>query len=182
MIWGTGSPRREFLYVDDLADACVFLMERFEGEQHINVGTGEDVTIRELAEIVRQIVYPEARLTFDSSRPDGMPRKLLNVSRIHALGWRHRIALGTGLSRPTNGSCSTRTTHNAGCRRRARCRPARHDPACLTSGPRLPLPYQGAPSYRLRHGWRARGFRRGLPPVRIESLRSDEAALSVRCS
>ncbi len=97
VIWGTGSPRREFLHVDDLADACVFLMERFEDEQHINVGTGEDLTIRDLAEMVRQIVYPEARLTFDSSKPDGMPRKLLNVSRIHALGWRHRIALRDGI-------------------------------------------------------------------------------------
>ena len=97
VIWGSGSPRREFLYVDDLADACVFLMDRFEGEQHINVGTGEDVTIRELAEIVRTIVYPEARLRFDSTKPDGMPRKLLDVSRIHALGWRHRTALTDGI-------------------------------------------------------------------------------------
>jgi GDP-L-fucose synthase len=97
VIWGSGSPRREFLYVDDLADACVFLMDRFEGEQHINVGTGEDVTIRELAEIVRTIVYPDARLKFDSTKPDGMPRKLLDVSRIHALGWRHRTALTDGI-------------------------------------------------------------------------------------
>ena len=96
-VWGTGSPRREFLHVDDLADACVFLMDRFADEQHVNVGTGEDLSIRELAELVRAIVYPEARLVFDASKPDGMPRKLLDVSRLHALGWRHRIALREGV-------------------------------------------------------------------------------------
>ena len=92
VIWGTGTPRREFLHVDDLADACVFLMERYDEASHINVGTGEDLTIRELAEIVRDIVHPGAVLRFDASKPDGMPRKLLDVSRLHALGWRHRIA------------------------------------------------------------------------------------------
>ncbi len=97
VVWGTGSPRREFLHVDDLADACVFLMDAFEDERHINVGTGEDLSIRELADLVRTIVYPQARLTFDSSKPDGMPRKLLDVSRLHALGWRHRIALPDGI-------------------------------------------------------------------------------------
>ncbi len=97
VIWGTGSPRREFLHVDDLADACVFLMDRFEDEQHINVGTGEDLSIRELADLVRTIVYPDARLTFDSSKPDGMPRKLLDVSRLHALGWQHRTTLRDGI-------------------------------------------------------------------------------------
>jgi GDP-L-fucose synthase len=97
MIWGTGSPRREFLHVDDLADACVFLMARYEDEQHINVGTGEDMSIRELADLVRESVYPEARLTFDPTKPDGMPRKLLDVSRLHALGWRHRTALRDGI-------------------------------------------------------------------------------------
>jgi len=97
MIWGTGSPRREFLHVDDLADACVFLMARYEDEQHINVGTGEDMSIRELADLVRESVYPEARLTFDPTKPDGMPRKLLDVSRLHALIWRHRTALRDGI-------------------------------------------------------------------------------------
>jgi GDP-L-fucose synthase len=97
VIWGTGSPRREFLHVDDLADACVFLMDRYEDEQHINVGTGEDMSIRELADLVRESVYPDARLTFDSTKPDGMPRKLLDVSRLHALGWRHRTALQEGI-------------------------------------------------------------------------------------
>jgi len=98
VIWGTGTPRREFLHVDDLADACVFLMERYDGEEHVNVGTGEDLSIRELAETIRAIVYPEAALTFDTSKPDGMPRKLLDVSRLHALGWRHRLGLQQGIA------------------------------------------------------------------------------------
>jgi GDP-L-fucose synthase len=97
VIWGTGTPRREFLHVDDLADACVFLMKHYDGRQHINVGTGEDLSIRELAEMVRAAVYPAAKLTFDTTKPDGMPRKLLDVSRLHALGWRHRIGLREGL-------------------------------------------------------------------------------------
>jgi GDP-L-fucose synthase len=96
-IWGTGAPRREFLHVDDLADACVFLMERYEGACHINVGTGEDLSIRDLAEMIRSAVYPSARIAFDPSKPDGMPRKLLDVSRLHALGWRHRIGLQEGI-------------------------------------------------------------------------------------
>lgn len=98
IIWGTGSPRREFLHVDDLADACLFLMDRYSAPEHINVGTGEDLTIRELAELVRAIVFPEARLVFDSSKPDGTPRKLLDVSRLHALGWRHGIGLRDGIA------------------------------------------------------------------------------------
>ncbi len=97
-IWGTGTPRREFLHVDDLADACVFLMERYDEASHINVGTGEDLSIRELAEVVRDIVHPAAVLRFDASKPDGMPRKLLDVSRLHALGWRHRISLREGIA------------------------------------------------------------------------------------
>ena len=97
VIWGTGSPRREFLHVDDLADACVFLMEHYDGERHINVGTGEDLSIRELAEMIRTIVYPAGVLTFDASKPDGMPRKLLDVSRLNSLGWKHRISLEEGI-------------------------------------------------------------------------------------
>ncbi len=97
VIWGTGAPRREFLHVDDLADACVFLMERYDGDGHINVGTGEDLSIRELAETVRDIVYPGAVLAFDPGKPDGTPRKLLDVSRLHALGWRHRVGLREGI-------------------------------------------------------------------------------------
>jgi GDP-L-fucose synthase len=98
VIWGTGAPRREFLHVDDLADACVFLMQHYDGSTHINVGTGEDLSIRELAELVASIVYPAASLVFDTSKPDGMPRKLLDVSRLHALGWRHRINLRDGIA------------------------------------------------------------------------------------
>ena len=97
VIWGTGTPRREFLHVDDLADACVFLMQRYEGEEHVNVGTGEDISIRELAETIRDIIHPAATLTFDTSKPDGMPRKLLDVSKLHAMGWRHRIGLREGI-------------------------------------------------------------------------------------
>jgi GDP-L-fucose synthase len=97
-IWGTGNPRREFLHVDDLADACVFLMEHYDDLGHINVGTGEDLSIRELAEALKSAIYPEAILRFDTSKPDGPPRKLLDVSRLHALGWRHRIGLRDGLA------------------------------------------------------------------------------------
>jgi GDP-L-fucose synthase len=96
-IWGTGTPRREFLHVDDLADACVFLMRRYDEAPHVNVGTGEDQTIRELAETVRDIVHPGAVLVFDASKPDGTPRKLLDVGRLHALGWRHHIGLREGI-------------------------------------------------------------------------------------
>jgi GDP-L-fucose synthase len=97
VVWGTGTPRRELLHVDDLADACLFLMRHLDSDQHINVGTGEDVTIRELAEMVRDVVAPGLALRFDSSKPDGSPRKLLDVSRLHALGWRHRIGLREGV-------------------------------------------------------------------------------------
>ena len=96
-IWGTGTPRREFLHVDDLADACLFLMAHYDEAEHINVGTGEDLSIRELAELVRDVVYPQAALVFDATKPDGSPRKLLDVSRLHALGWRHRIELRAGI-------------------------------------------------------------------------------------
>lgn len=96
-LWGTGRARREFLHVDDLADACVFLMQNYAEPSHINVGTGEDVAIKELAEMVRRIVHPRATIVWDSTKPDGAPRKLLDVSRLQALGWRHRIALGEGI-------------------------------------------------------------------------------------
>lgn len=98
VVWGTGRPRREFLHVDDLADACVFLMRHYDEDRHINVGTGEDQTIADLAALVRSVVYPDAALTFDTSKPDGMPQKLLDVSRLHALGWRHRIRLADGIA------------------------------------------------------------------------------------
>ena len=96
-IWGTGSPRREFLHVDDLADAAVFLMEHYDGEDHVNVGTGEDVTIRELAELLRSVVGFTGDLVFDTEKPDGTPRKLLDVSQLRALGWQPSISLPDGL-------------------------------------------------------------------------------------
>ncbi len=98
-IWGTGTPRREFLQVDDLADAAVFLMENYDSDEIINVGTGEDLTIRELAEMIARVTGYQGRLVFDSSKPDGTPRKLLDVSKLHALGWKARIPLEEGISR-----------------------------------------------------------------------------------
>lgn len=95
--WGTGQPRREFLHVDDLADACVFLMNEFDGEEWINVGWGEDISIRELAELVQRVVGFSGQLRFDASKPDGTPRKLLDVSRLNALGWNPQIQLLAGL-------------------------------------------------------------------------------------
>jgi GDP-L-fucose synthase len=97
VVWGSGTPRREFLHVDDLADACRFLLEHYDAPQPINVGTGHDVTIAELAEMVRELVYPTAEVTFDTSKPDGTPRKLLEVSKLHGLGWHHRISLEQGI-------------------------------------------------------------------------------------
>lgn len=99
VLWGTGRARREFLHVDDMAEACVFLMERYESPEIVNIGTGEDVTIAELAEIVRRAVGYEGRLVYDTSKPDGTPRKLLDVSRLHGLGWRHYIGLEEGVAR-----------------------------------------------------------------------------------
>jgi GDP-L-fucose synthase len=97
-IWGTGSPMREFLHVDDLADACVFLIENYSDDMHINVGTGVDLSIRELAEKVRDVVYPAAELQFDTSKPDGTPRKVLDVSRLNNLGWSPTYTLDSGLA------------------------------------------------------------------------------------
>jgi GDP-L-fucose synthase len=97
VMWGTGTPRREFLHVDDLADACVFLMDHYSEARHINIGTGEDLSIRELADLVRQVVHPDAKVVWDATKPDGAPRKLLDVSRLHALGWRHRRSLEDGI-------------------------------------------------------------------------------------
>jgi GDP-L-fucose synthase len=96
-VWGSGRPRREFLHVDDLASACVFLMRKYDDEPHINVGTGEDLSIRELAEMIRDVVYPQAQIVFDASRPDGPPRKLLDVSRLRDLGWRPTLPLRQGI-------------------------------------------------------------------------------------
>ena len=98
ILWGTGTPRREFLHVDDCADALVHLMTHFSGEGPVNVGTGVDVTIRELAELISGIVGFEGRLSFDPSRPDGTPRKLADVTRLRELGWTARIPLAAGLT------------------------------------------------------------------------------------
>lgn len=98
-IWGSGAPRREFLYVDDLADAALFLMERFSGPGPVNVGTGEDLTIRELAELLGAVVGYTGDLSWDASKPDGTPRKLLDVSRLAALGWTAKVPLREGLER-----------------------------------------------------------------------------------
>jgi GDP-L-fucose synthase len=97
-IWGTGNPRREFMHVDDMADAALFLMEQYDNEAIINVGVGVDVTIRELAEVIAEVVDFGGRLRFDASKPDGAPRKLLDVSRLNALGWKAKIPLFEGLA------------------------------------------------------------------------------------
>ena len=96
-VWGTGTPLREFLYVDDMADACVFLMENYDGEQHVNIGTGEEVSIRELAETVKEVVGFEGELVFNSDMPDGTPRKLTTVDKLHRLGWEHKVSLNKGI-------------------------------------------------------------------------------------
>ena len=98
-VWGSGSPRREFLHVEDLADACLFLMRHYDAPGPINVGTGKDLTIRALAEMIGEVVYPEAELVFDPTQPDGSPRKVLDVSRLRDLGWSPTIELREGIVR-----------------------------------------------------------------------------------
>jgi GDP-L-fucose synthase len=97
-IWGTGSPKREFLHVDDLAQACMYLMKTYDGRDFLNVGTGEDISIKELAEIVARIVGYGGELRFDTTKPDGTPRKLMDVSRLHSLGWKAKIPLEDGIT------------------------------------------------------------------------------------
>jgi len=99
MVWGSGKPRREFLHVDDLAAACLFLLEKYDSPEIINIGCGEDVSIRELAELICDVVGFKGELAWDTTKPDGTPRKLLDVSKAHALGWRHTIALRDGIAR-----------------------------------------------------------------------------------
>lgn len=96
-LWGTGSPMREFLYADDLAEACLFLMETYNEAELVNIGTGVDVTIKELAETVQKIVGFTGEIKWDTNRPDGTPRKLMDVSKLHGLGWKHRIELSDGI-------------------------------------------------------------------------------------
>ena len=97
VVWGTGTPRREFLYVDDLADACIHLMKDYSGDELVNIGTGEDITIAEFARVVAAVVGYTGDISFDTSRPDGTPRKWLDVSRLNKLGWRARTSLGDGI-------------------------------------------------------------------------------------
>jgi GDP-L-fucose synthase len=107
-VWGSGSPRREFLHVDDLADACLFLMQHYQESDIINVGVGQDLTIRELAEMMARVTGFKGRLRFDPSQPDGTPRKLLDVSRLTALGWQARVPLEEGLRRTYQWFCRSR--------------------------------------------------------------------------
>ena len=96
-VWGTGTPLREFIYVDDMAAACVFLMENYDGEQHVNIGTGEEVSIRQLSETVKEVVGFEGELVFNTDMPDGTPRKLTTVDKLHALGFIHKVSLNEGI-------------------------------------------------------------------------------------
>ncbi|MBQ3377645.1 MAG: GDP-L-fucose synthase [Synergistaceae bacterium] len=102
ILWGTGTPRREFLHVDDLADACVFLMQNYNEDKIVNIGTGEDLEIRELANIIKDITGFSGKIIWDDSKPDGTPRKLLDVSLLHSLGWRHKINLHDGIKSAYN--------------------------------------------------------------------------------
>jgi len=96
-VWGTGTQRREFLHVDDLADAVIYLMNNYDENEPINIGTGEDISIKELAELIKEILGYEGEIRFDTTKPDGTPRKLLDVSRLHSTGWKHRITLKEGI-------------------------------------------------------------------------------------
>jgi GDP-L-fucose synthase len=98
-IWGTGAPLREFLYSEDAADACIFLMNTYAGRDFVNIGTGEEVSIAELAQTVKNVIGYQGEVVFDPSKPDGMPRKLLDCGKLHAMGWRHRISMQEGIRR-----------------------------------------------------------------------------------
>ena len=96
-VWGTGSPRREFMYSEDMADACIFLMKNYNGNEIVNIGTGEDITIRELTKMVAEVLDYQSEIRWDITKPDGMPRKLLDVSFLRGMGWKHQISLKEGL-------------------------------------------------------------------------------------
>lgn len=96
-LWGTGTPLREFLFVDDMADACLFLMENYESNEHLNIGTGKDISIQDLAELIKRIIGYQGDIMFDKSKPDGTPKKLLDISKIERLGWKAKISLEEGL-------------------------------------------------------------------------------------
>ncbi len=108
-VWGTGSPKREFLHVDDLADACIFLMNNYDDSEIVNIGTGKDISIKELAELIKDIVGFKGKIVWDTSKPDGTPRKLLDVSRLHKLGWKHKISLKEGIKMTYKWYCSHNT-------------------------------------------------------------------------
>jgi GDP-L-fucose synthase len=99
VVWGTGTPRREFLYVDDFADACVFVLKKYSGSQFINIGVGKDLTIAEFAQTVAEVVGFRGNIAYDTSKPDGMPRKLVDVSRLSAMGWKAKVSLREGLEK-----------------------------------------------------------------------------------
>jgi len=109
-LWGTGTPLREFLYVDDMADACVFLLENYDGEEHVNIGTGEEISIKELAETIKGIVGFEGNINFNTDMPDGTMRKVTDVSKLHSLGWRHRHSLEEGIKLAYNAFLEERKT------------------------------------------------------------------------
>jgi GDP-L-fucose synthase len=109
MLWGTGKPKREFLYVDDLADACIFLMNKYNNSEIINIGTGKDLSIKELAETIKEIIEFKGKIIWDKSKPDGTPRKLLDVSRLHNLGWKHKTELTGGIKMTYEWYCSRNT-------------------------------------------------------------------------
>jgi GDP-L-fucose synthase len=97
-VWGTGAPRREFMYSEDMAEACIFLMNNYDGDKIVNIGTGEDITIRELADLIAEVVGYKGAIRWDNTKPDGTPRKLLDVSFLHSLGWKHKTSLKEGLN------------------------------------------------------------------------------------
>jgi GDP-L-fucose synthase len=96
-VWGTGTPRREFMYSLDMAEACIFLMENYNSGEIINIGTGEDITIRELAALISEVIGYKGEIRWDNTKPDGTPQKLLDVSRLHSMGWKHKTSLKDGL-------------------------------------------------------------------------------------
>ena len=118
-VWGTGSPRREFMYVDDVADALVFLMENYSDDDHVNIGVGSDLTIRELAEIVIRVVGLASEIKFDTTKPDGTPRKLMDSSRLLAMGWAPKTSLEQGLAMAYADYLRQNGRNDSGCQKRA---------------------------------------------------------------